>query len=66
MTNGKLLLVDDNKNVLGIKNDLKLLKKQNDDGFQLKITEIISNFIGKVNMTVVLQRMHLYLTFLFG
>jgi len=48
-SSGGLLVVgiDDNKNVLGIKNDLKLLKKQNDDGFQLKITEIISNFIGK-------------------
>lgn len=48
-SSGGLLVVgiDDNKNVLGIENDLKLLKKQDDDGFQLKITEIISNFIGK-------------------
>lgn len=39
--------IDDEKNVLGIENDLSLLKKQDEDGFQLKITEITSNYIGK-------------------
>jgi predicted HTH transcriptional regulator len=48
-TKGGLLVVgvDDKKQVLGIRNDLKLLKKQDEDGFRLRITEIISNFIGK-------------------
>jgi exodeoxyribonuclease V alpha subunit len=39
--------VDDKKNILGLEKDFKLLKKQDEDGFQLKITEIISKFIGK-------------------
>ena len=39
--------VDDNKIILGLEKDFKLLKKQDEDGFQLKITEIISKFIGK-------------------
>jgi len=48
-TKGGLLIVgvDDNKKVLGISNDLKLLKKQNEDGYVLRITEIVSNFVGK-------------------
>ena len=48
-TKGGLLVIgiDDKKNVLGIENDLNLLKKRDEDGFQLKITEIISNSIGK-------------------
>ena len=48
-TEGGLLVIgiDDNKNVLGIKNDLSLLKKQDEDGFRQKITEIINNFMKK-------------------
>lgn len=46
---GGLLVIgiDNDKNVLGIKNDLSLLKQQDEDGFRQKITEIISNFIKK-------------------
>jgi hypothetical protein len=48
-TEGGLVVIgiDDEKNVLGIENDLKLLKKPDEDGFQLKITEVVSNYIGK-------------------
>jgi hypothetical protein len=48
-TKGGLLIIgiDDNKKVLGINNDLKPLKKQDQDGFTLKVTEIVSNLIGK-------------------
>lgn len=46
---GGMLIIgaNDKKEVLGIDNDLKLLKKQDEDGFQLKIIEIVSNLIGK-------------------
>ena len=54
-TKGGLLVIgiDDNKIVLGIENDLKLLRKQDEDGFQLKITEIIKNYIGKESAQLV-------------
>lgn len=48
-TSGGILVigVTDDKKPLGIENDLNLLKKQNEDGFQLRITEIVSQNIGK-------------------
>lgn len=45
---GRLIIgIDDEKNVMGIEKDISLLKKQNEDGFQLKINDIVCNFIGK-------------------
>lgn len=45
---GLLVLgIDDNKNILGIEPDIQLLKKKDEDGFQLRITEIISQYLGK-------------------
>ncbi len=45
---GRLIIgIDDDKNILGLEKDISLLKKQNEDGFQLKIGEIVSNYIGK-------------------
>ena len=54
-TKGGLLVIgiDDKKNVLGIENDLNLLKKRDEDGFQLKITEIVSNSIGRESAQLV-------------
>jgi hypothetical protein len=45
---GKLLIgVDDTGTVLGLKNDYQTLKKKDSDGFELFITQLISNYIGK-------------------
>tara|TARA_R110001583_G_scaffold39260_4_gene125985 strand:+ start:595 stop:1398 length:804 start_codon:yes stop_codon:yes gene_type:complete len=45
---GKLIIgVDDDSQILGLENDFKTLKLQNTDGFEQKIYEIISKFIGK-------------------
>lgn len=39
--------IDDNKNIIGIQNDLKTLKKKNIDGYQLFLSDLISEKIGK-------------------
>lgn len=45
---GKLIIgVDDTGEILGLENDFKTLKQQNIDGFEQKIYEIISKYIGK-------------------
>lgn len=47
---GHLLIgVRDDKTLLGIENDLKLLKKSNDDAYGLHFTNIINNYLGKEN-----------------
>ncbi len=38
--------VDDNQNILGLDADINTLSKQNIDGFELKLIEIIKKFIG--------------------
>lgn len=44
---GTLLLgIDDNRNILGIQNDIKTLSKQNEDGFFQYLTNLIVNNIG--------------------
>ena len=44
---GNLLIgVDDNKNALGLNNDLSTLKKENIDGFELQLIGIINKYIG--------------------
>jgi len=44
---GKLLIgIDDNKNALGLNNDLSTLKKENIDGFELQLIGIINKYIG--------------------
>jgi hypothetical protein len=48
---GKLLIgVSDDKSILGLENDFKNspLRKGNEDGFQLKIIELIDRYIGKL------------------
>jgi len=45
---GKLIIgVNDDGEILGIEKDYKTLKQQNTDGFEQKIYEIISKYIGK-------------------
>lgn len=45
---GMLIIgVGDQKDILGIEKDLTTLGKQNEDGYELKIREIMNNFIGK-------------------
>jgi len=45
---GKLIIgVNDTGETLGLENDFKTLKQQNIDGFEQKIYEIISKYIGK-------------------
>lgn len=39
--------VDDHKKVYGIEPDIQLLKKKDEDGFQLRIIEIISQYLEK-------------------
>lgn len=39
--------VDDQKEILSLEKDFSTLKKQNEDGFELKITEIVNMYIGK-------------------
>ena len=38
--------VDDNQNILGLDADIKTLNKQNIDGYELKLIEIIGKYIG--------------------
>jgi len=45
---GKLIIgVNDKGEILGLEKDFQTLKQQNSDGFEQKIYEIISKFIGK-------------------
>ncbi len=46
---GKLFIgIDDEGNTLGLENDYKTLgKKQNKDGFSLKLQDVINNYLGK-------------------
>lgn len=46
---GTLIIgVNDEKEIIGIENDYKTFgKKQNQDGFMLKLSDIINNYIGK-------------------
>ncbi|MCF6181180.1 ATP-binding protein [Lutibacter sp.] len=45
---GKLIIgVNDNKEILGLEKDFRTLKQQNTDGFEQKIYELISKYIGK-------------------
>ena len=39
--------IDDNQNALGLKDDISTLKKQDLDGFELQLIEVINKFIGK-------------------
>ncbi|MCP4106204.1 MAG: DUF262 domain-containing protein [Desulfobacteraceae bacterium] len=39
--------IDDNQNVLGLNNDICTLKKQDIDGFELQLIEVIKKYIGK-------------------
>ena len=44
---GMLLIgVDDNQNVIGLDNDISTLKKQDIDGFELQLVEVIKKYIG--------------------
>jgi schlafen family protein len=44
---GDLLIgVDDNGNILGLEHDYISLRKKNQDGFELKIYQLINNYIG--------------------
>lgn len=44
---GKLLIgVDDDQNILGLQSDFLTLKKQNIDGFELRLIEVIKQYIG--------------------
>jgi predicted HTH transcriptional regulator len=46
-TGGTLVIgVDDNKNILGLDDDIKTLKKQNIDGFQLHLLELFKSQFG--------------------
>lgn len=45
--------VDDSKQVLGLEKDFSSLKKQDEDGFELKLTDIINTYIGKQYRTYV-------------
>ena len=38
--------IDDEQNALGLENDLNTLKKQNIDGFELQLIEVIKKYIG--------------------
>lgn len=38
--------VDDNQNVLGLQSDMQTLPKQNIDGFELQLIEVIKKYIG--------------------
>ncbi|QKG78991.1 GmrSD restriction endonuclease domain-containing protein [Tenuifilum thalassicum] len=45
---GKLLIgVDDDGNILGLNRDLKTLKKDNIDGFELHLRQIIKKYLGE-------------------
>jgi len=49
-TNGGHLLigVTDNRDIVGLKHDYKILgKKQNADGFKLQLGNILNNYLGK-------------------
>ncbi len=45
---GKLIIgVDDQGHILGLKNDYTTLQKKDSDGFELLLTQLISNYLGK-------------------
>ena len=45
---GNLLIgVDDDQNILGLDDDISTLKKQDIDGFELQLVEVIKKYIGK-------------------
>ena len=45
---GDLLIgIDDNQNALGLGEDMATLKKQDTDGFELQLIEVIKKYIGK-------------------
>ncbi len=48
-SNGGNLLVgiDDDQNILGLEEDISTLKKQDIDGFELQLIEVIKKYIGK-------------------
>ncbi len=47
-TGGNLFIgIDDNQNALGLNDDISTLKKQDIDGFELQLIEIIKKYIGK-------------------
>lgn len=49
---GNLVIgVDDDGNALGLDKDFSTLKKGDTDGFDLKLTEVVSNYIGKTYMS---------------
>ncbi|GBE11744.1 divergent AAA domain protein [bacterium BMS3Abin13] len=39
--------IDDNQNALGLSDDISTLKKQDIDGFELQLIEVIKKYIGK-------------------
>lgn len=41
--------VGDNKEILGLENDISVIKKKNVDGFELHFTGIINKYLGKQN-----------------
>lgn len=41
-----LIGVDDNQNVIGLEDDISTLKKQDIDGFELQLIEVIKKYIG--------------------
>jgi len=51
---GTLIIgVDDKKQILGLEKDFSALKKQDEDGFELKLTDIINTYVGKQYRTYV-------------
>ena len=47
-TGGNLFIgIDDNQNILGLSDDISTLKKQDIDGFELQLVEVIKKYIGK-------------------
>jgi hypothetical protein len=39
--------IDDDQNALGLNNDISTLKKQDTDGFELQLIEVVKKYIGK-------------------
>ncbi len=51
---GTLIIgVDDKKQILGLEKDFSTLKKSDDDGFELQLTSVVNNYIGKQYRTFV-------------
>lgn len=47
-TGGNLFIgIDDNQNILGLSDDISTLKKQDINGFELQLVEVIKKYIGK-------------------